>query len=138
MPNPNYVKGVTFEREVQQLFIEAGFYAVRSAGSHGKVDVVAVGRAHTYFIQCKTNGEIASVEWNTLLTVANEVGAIAVVASKVERGGIKLEALTGLRSYRGKEHPKVDLDLSQQSGGGAEWGERRFPAELPTVPPQTG
>lgn len=134
MSNPKYAKGANFEREVQQLFIEAGFYAVRSAGSHGKVDVVAVGRARTYFIQCKTNGEIASVEWNTLLTVANEVGAVAVIASKDIRGGIRLDALNGLRSYRGKDHPKVELDLSQQSGGGNEWGERRFPPKLLEVP----
>jgi Holliday junction resolvase len=43
MPNANYRKGYRVEREVKHKFEEAGFEALRSAGSHGAGDLFVVG-----------------------------------------------------------------------------------------------
>lgn len=43
MPNANYTKGVVLEREIVNLFKSAGCHAARTAGSHGKYDLYAIG-----------------------------------------------------------------------------------------------
>ena len=43
MPNKNYTKGVVLEREVVNYFKDVGCSAARTAGSHGKYDLHAVG-----------------------------------------------------------------------------------------------
>lgn len=43
MPNANYTKGVVLEREVVNYFKDAGCHAARTAGSHGKYDLYAIG-----------------------------------------------------------------------------------------------
>ncbi len=48
--NP-YKKGANFERKVKRLFEEAGFTAVRSAGSHSKADLLV--KELNLSIQCK-------------------------------------------------------------------------------------
>lgn len=64
MPNPNYLRGVRFEREVMKIFRDAGFIVLRTAGSHSPYDVVLIKEgvfkdgvkriAHVAFVQCKT------------------------------------------------------------------------------------
>lgn len=45
MPNRNYEAGVRFEREVMEIFEQAGFEEkARTAGSHGPWDVVMLKR----------------------------------------------------------------------------------------------
>lgn len=41
MPNRNYKRGADFERRVRDHLRSMGYYAERTAGSHGKADVVA-------------------------------------------------------------------------------------------------
>lgn len=56
MPNKNYIRGVRFERERLKHYKETlGYDAVRTAGSHGKWDVVATDWTGgcVYHIQCK-------------------------------------------------------------------------------------
>jgi len=43
MPNANYTKGVILEREIVNLFKSVGCVAARTAGSHGKYDLYAIG-----------------------------------------------------------------------------------------------
>lgn len=43
MPNKNYLKGVVLEREIVNLFKDAGCHAARTAGSHGKYDLYVIG-----------------------------------------------------------------------------------------------
>ncbi len=65
MPNKNYIRGVALEREVVKIFKEAGWDAVRTAGSHSPYDVVLTkytqGNGQSLkkvcfvsFVQCKT------------------------------------------------------------------------------------
>lgn len=64
MPNPSYIAGVRFEREIQNLLKkhlpEGKYTIIRTAGSHSPVDVIILkhidktGRKRYYGIQCKT------------------------------------------------------------------------------------
>ena len=61
MTNKMYSRGVRFEREVMQIFKDAGYIVMRTAGSHSPFDVILVKKtdnmdriAHVAFVQCKT------------------------------------------------------------------------------------
>ena len=64
MVNKNYLRGVRLEREVQKIFRDAGWVAVRTAGSHSPWDIILVKRTDKLekklmiefvaFVQCKT------------------------------------------------------------------------------------
>lgn len=43
MPNRNYIKGRAKEYRIKKEYEDAGFYVVRTAGSHGVCDLVAFG-----------------------------------------------------------------------------------------------
>jgi len=60
MPNRNYRKGYRFEREILQKFREAGFKAIRSAGSHGAGDLYIEGLGE---VQLKARKSIAVYRW---------------------------------------------------------------------------
>lgn len=53
MPNRNYQRGVRFERQLVNELKALGCVASRTAGSHGKFDVVAVATDMT--TACKVN-----------------------------------------------------------------------------------
>lgn len=54
MPNPNYNAGRSFEYRVRKELQSLGFVVLRTAGSHGPIDLIAVkpGEAPV-LIQCK-------------------------------------------------------------------------------------
>lgn len=59
MPNKNYIAGRRFEYKVKKLYEKAGYTVLRTSGSHGFADLVAVRKGTTpfnriiIFIQCK-------------------------------------------------------------------------------------
>lgn len=54
MPNPNYIKGVRFERDVMKALELKGFACTRASGSHSSWDVIAYRvDQKPLFIQCK-------------------------------------------------------------------------------------
>lgn len=82
-----------------------GYSALRSSGSRGAVDVVAVGPDEGHdnwlwtdslvFIQCKiSNPVIAPYEREAVIGMAKRAGAVPVVAYKVD-GRIEYRRLTG-------------------------------------------
>lgn len=58
MPNNNYRRGATFERKIKKQWEDDGYLVIRSAGSKGPVDLVAIKstavyEVHVVLIQCK-------------------------------------------------------------------------------------
>lgn len=54
MPNKNYVKGRAKEYKIKRDFTKRGYTVLRTAGSHGFADLVAVrSDGKIKFIQCK-------------------------------------------------------------------------------------
>ena len=56
MPNPNYQAGRRFEYLRKRTWENRGFIVLRTAGSHGAYDLIAIAKDGTppiYLIQCK-------------------------------------------------------------------------------------
>jgi len=66
-----YERGAEFERRVAKRLTVDGYACFRSAGSHGKADIVAIKPGQILLIQCKRDGEISRAEWNGLLELAH-------------------------------------------------------------------
>lgn len=66
MPNKNYLKGVRFERERKKYWEDLGSMVLRTAGSHGAFDLVAIDSVGCcYLIQCKCV-ETEKEAWNLI------------------------------------------------------------------------
>ena len=84
----NYSRGADFERRVVKELTATGYYAMRSAGSHGIVDVVALcttdmwgrGDVHDMLIQCKLKGVLSGRESNELFIVADKYDRLPILA----------------------------------------------------------
>lgn len=80
-----YRKGRAFEYRVKKLFEGKGYFVVRSAGSNGSVDLVAVRKGCVLFVQCKRSGYLAPLERKSLTGAASFYGACACLASIKKR-----------------------------------------------------
>lgn len=68
----NYSRGAKFERRVQDYFEKAGYFVIRSAGSHSLIDLVALKGGEVQLVQCKTDGVISVAERQQLQELARE------------------------------------------------------------------
>lgn len=91
MPSSNYVKGRRFEYSTMSFLRKNGYYCIRSYGSKGLFDVIAVPSkintltdypAGTLLIQCKTNGYVPPAERERLKKSHWEGTAIIVYRDK--------------------------------------------------------
>jgi len=78
--NRNYQKGYRFERRIFSYFSNNGFYCVRSAGSHGVFDILAVYRGRIFGVQCKYDGRITKRERERITETAAEHEIIPLLA----------------------------------------------------------
>lgn len=88
-----YSIGAAFERRVKADLEELGYFVVRSAGSHGPADLVALkkeenGTTKVMLCQCKTGGVISKSEREELIQTAEKAGAVATVVSRGYRNAI--------------------------------------------------
>ncbi len=77
-----YAKGAGFELEVRNVLLEDGWVAVRSAGSHGIIDVLAIKQNEKWFVQCRTRGNLSGSERTELVALAKKHYAIPILAYK--------------------------------------------------------
>lgn len=90
----NYSRGADFERAVKADLEGKGWFVVRSAGSHGAVDLVAIGEGGVIrFIQAKINGKMSWKDREEITELAAEYGAEAIMASRPRRGMIDYEVI---------------------------------------------
>jgi len=64
-----YKRGADFERRVKLKLEAAGWLCIRSAGSKGKIDLVAFDAGVPAFIQCK-RARLAKAEWDAFVALA--------------------------------------------------------------------
>lgn len=102
-----YARGTAFERTVAKRLEEDGYYVVRAAGSRGAADLVALKTGHVVLVQCKLGGiaELGTLPWNKFLATAKGVGALAVVASRPQRGVVAYHRLVSSRVPRNATGP---------------------------------
>lgn len=81
--------GDRFERACFERLRAAGWLVVRSAGSHGPADLVALRSDRgPVLVQCKIGGAMTKHGRAQFYETAMNVGAVAVIASKPSRGHI--------------------------------------------------
>lgn len=114
-------RGDYFERQTREALREAGWIVVRSAGSLGPADLVAVrrnsmGGPHVLLISCKVDGRCGPAERAALLEAAEKAAAEPLVASRPTKGRITLVSLLDqrqraeLRVSTKPRHRKGDAD----------------------------
>lgn len=107
-----YQRGADLERRVKALLEGAGYFVVRSAGSHSVADLLALPRnsgpvfpplSEALVVQCKRGGVLGPAEWNDLVRTAFSVSAVPVMARYSPRQPIEFFRLTGLKLARGRQ-----------------------------------
>lgn len=90
----NYSRGANFERTVKADLEGQGYFVVRSAGSHGAVDLLALRLDDQLAVQCKINGKMTPNDRKKLLAVANVCRLKPVKAWRPKRGKIQYDQVT--------------------------------------------
>lgn len=90
-------QGAAFELRIMADLARHGYVAHRSSGSHGAVDVVAVGDTSTLWIQAKISQQtIPPAERAAVLALVDRVGLSATPMSAYRvPGGVGYRVLTG-------------------------------------------
>lgn len=90
-------QGANFELMIMADLNRHGYTTLRSSGSHGAVDVVAVGDHHTLWIQAKISKPvIPPAERNALWDVVSRAGGLPIVAYRVP-GAVLYRELIGVK-----------------------------------------
>lgn len=81
-------RGIYLENAVKGMLEDLGWFVVRSAGSHGVADLVALKRNYgldpvTWLVQAKVRESLlGSREWTELYLLASATGAMPVLATR--------------------------------------------------------
>lgn len=78
----HYASGRAFEYRVRDELRGDGYFVVRSAGSKGIVDIVAIRPGQILLVQCKNSGVLPPQEWNELYRLGLTIGAMPIMARK--------------------------------------------------------
>lgn len=88
MPNKHYESGRRFEYRIKNHLERIGYYVIRSAGSKGIADLVAIipvgNHSKVFLIQVKTgNANINAQEKQILIEKATQLNAIPVLVRNI-------------------------------------------------------
>ena len=90
----NYSRGYNFELRVKRSLEKRGYFVVRSSGSHGPADLLAVSKdGKVLAVQCKLDGYLPAKEFRKLFALATRYPVTPYLASKNEKGKIFLKKL---------------------------------------------
>ena len=90
----NAQRGTAFEGKVREELEGEGWFVMRSAGSHGLVDLIAmkalasVPHPRVWLVQCKLYGVISGRDARALKELAQGLNCAPVLAYKVKPGGL--------------------------------------------------
>jgi len=84
-----YKRGRQFEYFVMDKKKKQGFFCMRSAGSKGFADIIAIKKGRIEFIQAKMGCSMQKSEREGLIELAESVGAIPLFIQKIGRGKIR-------------------------------------------------
>lgn len=120
-----YSAGREAEYLVRDELLRCGYHVVRAAGSRGPVDLAATwkkrilgahhpiqfGVEELLFVQVKRGGALAPAEWNDLYDLAEETGAVPVLAEKLLRQPVRFFRLTDRKDGGGRRQPMEPFTL---------------------------
>ena len=105
MSKTSYRKGVRLEYELKELLEADGFFVVRSAGSHGPADLVALKDGEILLVQVQNNGHLPKWKEDALKLAAKRAGGWGYFAYKVK-------GVWHLRQVYPEEHVTGTLETS--------------------------
>ena len=76
MPQTNYQRGYRLERLAVKQLRDKGYYVIRSAGSHGAADIIALNPTTIMIIQIGVKGRKDAADREMLRRVPAPAGAI--------------------------------------------------------------
>jgi hypothetical protein len=82
MPNKNYIKGRRFEYEIRDNLKKAGYFVIRSAGSHSPVDLIALNKDKVLCLQLKVNCRPTKLEWVEFYNISVPSNAYKIMVIK--------------------------------------------------------
>ena len=82
----NYRNGGDLERAAKKHLEAEGYFVMKSGGSKGPVDLLAMKPGETLFIQCKTRGAMPPAERMALRMLAIRLGAVPLLCSWLKQG----------------------------------------------------
>jgi len=91
MTNPRYRKGYRAEREAMEFMKEQyGCICVRTAGSHGAVDLLCGNGVYVYAVQVKCGKRKPYIDWKRLKMFASMFKAVPLLLWKKDYEGWKV------------------------------------------------
>lgn len=109
----NYRTGTRLEYRAMDLLRRRGWFVVRSAGSHGAADIVALSPTdgRVVLVQCKA-GSLHHEEWQRLRSLCLRYRATPVIAAWSEtRRRVMWLVITGDHVPHSHEWPSIAFDL---------------------------
>lgn len=129
----NYRRGTRVEYVAREKLQNAGWFAVRAAGSHGDADVMAIrmarpwelgdqvdaeppGIARALLVTCKrTITECYPDDWNRTYNAAIATGAIAVVAGCFQgKRGVRFMRMIGPKEKGHPSQPWEEFSIEEE------------------------
>src|SRR5205823_2432636 len=110
--------GIAFERTVRKLLESAGYFVVRSAGSFGPCDLLALkddwpSGTEVLLVSVKANARgLSGREWDELWCIASKVGAVPLVVERPGRGRVAWWEITGTKWARG-QGPRSEWSIEE-------------------------
>lgn len=74
-----YEGGAVLERAAKKVLEDGGYYVIKSGGSKGIADLVALKPGETVLVQCKGNGYIAPAERVAFRKLGLRLGAVCLL-----------------------------------------------------------
>lgn len=96
----NYKKGRNYEYYVKEKLEKAGFFVVRSAGSHGVFDLIAVDlKGNIYGIQVRKNGYLSKNEIEEIKHIVKTYKITPILAHNKNGNGWSFEFIKCGEAY---------------------------------------
>jgi Holliday junction resolvase len=112
--NHNKRNGTVRENRVKELLEDDGYFVVRSAGSGGVADLVALKRGQVLLIQVKSEAYLGPAGWNGLWFTALNIGAVPIHAAKLPGSRqVVWHRLTGPKTVVTKRPPWVEWSADE-------------------------
>jgi Holliday junction resolvase len=113
----NYSRGYAFELKVWKDLQRNGYFIVRSGGSRGPVDLIAVAPGpEVLFIQCKRDGRLSIEDRRDLYNLGMAFNATPILAYRDDDGQIKYSEIAQQGDAYVDWHPSDEPTLSPTKG----------------------
>jgi Holliday junction resolvase len=111
-----YVKGRELEYKVKGQLEKVGFFATRTRRSLTCADVTGLRADVNVIVQCKRHGALPPDEWNALVDLARQTGAVPLLAS-YKTGRLRYFRLDEKKppkgsGIRGRRQPMTPIDVT--------------------------